>query len=131
MRYCKKVLDGQVADEQYFIFICEADPVKGDDGKEYIDYLSPVAHEMANPAYGESVRPEELMNDANQAQNDPQQRKDFFAKSLNVFTASVDTYFDMQEVVTSDKQYNWTLEELAKLPITWYGGCLLYTSRCV
>ena len=122
VRYCKKVLDGQVADEQYFIFICEADPVKGDDGKEYIDYLSPVAHEMANPAYGESVRPEELMNDANQAQNDPQQRKDFFAKSLNVFTASVDTYFDMQEVVTSDKQYNWTLEELAKLPITWYGG---------
>lgn len=120
--YCKKVLDGQIEDEQYFIFICEADPVKGEDGKEYIDYLSPVTHEMANPAYGNSIRPEDLENDAKQAQNDPQQRKDFFAKSLNVFTSSIDTYFDMQEVVVSDQQYNWTMEELAKLPIKWYGG---------
>lgn len=120
--YCKKVLDGQIEDEQYFIFICEADSVKGEDGKEYIDYLSPVTHEMANPAYGQSIRPEDLENDAKQAQNDPQQRKDFFAKSLNVFTSSIDTYFDMQEVVVSDQQYNWTMEELAKLPIKWYGG---------
>lgn len=120
--YCKKVLDGQVEDEQYFIFICEADPVKGEDGKEYIDYLNPVTHEMANPAYGNSIRPEDLENDAKQAQNDPQQRKDFFAKSLNVFTSSIETYFDMQEVIVSDQQYNWTMEELAKLPIQWYGG---------
>lgn len=122
VQYCKKVLDGQVEDEQYFIFICEADPIKGEDGKEYIDYLNPLTHEMANPAYGQSVRPEELLNDAKQAQNDPQQRKDFFAKSLNVFTSSVDTYFDMQEVITSDQAYNWSIEELAKLPIIWYGG---------
>nr|UCS96182.1 MAG: terminase large subunit [Caudoviricetes sp.] len=120
--YCKKVLDGQIEDEQYFIFICEADPVKGEDGKEYIDYLSPITHEMANPAYGNSIRPEDLENDAKQAQNDPQQRKDFFAKSLNVFTSSIETYFDMQEVIMSDQQYNWSMEELAKLPIQWYGG---------
>ena len=53
------------------------------------------------------------MNDAIQAQNDPQQRKDFFAKSLNVFTTKVDTYFDMQQVSESDESYNWTIEELA------------------
>lgn len=122
VKYCKRVLDGEIKDEQYFIFICEADPVKGEDGKEYIDYLNPVTHQMANPAYGESVRPSELMNDALQAQNDPQQRKDFFAKSLNVFTASLSTYFDMSEVKSSNQAYSWTLEELAKLPITWYGG---------
>lgn len=122
VRYCKRVLDGELKDEQYFIFICEADPVKGEDGKEYIDYLSPDTHRMANPAYGESVRPSELMNDALQAQNDPQQRKDFFAKSLNVFTAALNTYFDMAEVKSSNQAYSWTLEELAKLPITWYGG---------
>lgn len=122
VKYCKRVLDGELKDEQYFIFICEADPVKGEDGKEYIDYLNPVTHQMANPAYGESVRPSELMNDALQAQNDPQQRKDFFAKSLNVFTASLSTYFDMSEVKSSNQAYSWTLEELAKLPITWYGG---------
>lgn len=122
VKYCKRVLDGQVKDEQYFIFICEADPVKKEDGAEYIDYTSPVTHEMANPAYGESVQPEDLMNDAIQAQNDPQQRKDFFAKSLNVFTSAMETYFDMAVVRKSDEQYDWTLEELAKLPVTWYGG---------
>lgn len=122
LKYCKRVLDGQIEDEQYFIFICEADPVKNADGKEYIDFLNPVTHEMANPAYGESVQPEDLMNDALQAQNDPQQRKDFLAKSLNVFTSSVKTYFDMGIVRASDEKYNWTLEELAKLPIQWYGG---------
>lgn len=122
VRYCKRVLDEEIQDEQYFIFICEADPVKGEDGFEYIDYTDPVTHEKANPAYGESIRPEELLNDAQQAQNDPQQRKDFFAKSLNVFTSSVDTYFDMAKVRCSDEQYDWTLEELAKLPIQWYGG---------
>ena len=122
VKYCKKVLDKQVEDEQYFIFICEADPIVDKEGREYIDFTNPITHEMANPAYGQSVQPEDLMNDALQAQNDPQQRKDFFAKSLNVFTSSVKTYFDMGIVRSSDEQYSWTMEELAKLPIQWYGG---------
>lgn len=122
VKYCKRVLDGEVKDEQYFIFICEADPVETESGKEWIDYTSQRTHEMANPAYGISIRPEEIMNDAVQAQNDPQQRKDFLAKSLNVFTSAVETYFDMAEVTASDSGYSWSLEELAKLPVTWYGG---------
>ena len=122
VRYCKRVLDKEVEDEQYFIFICEADATKTEDGAEFIDFLNPVTHEMANPAYGESVQPDDLMNDAMQAQNDPQQRKDFFAKSLNVFTSSLKTYFDMGIVRSSDETYKWTIEELAKLPIVWYGG---------
>lgn len=122
VRYCKRVLDGEISDEQYFIFICEADPMPGENGKKFIDYTNPKTHEMANPAYGASIRPEEMQNDAFQAQNDPQQRKDFFAKSLNVFTSAMETYFDMAEVEASDSRYHWTLEELAKLPVTWYGG---------
>lgn len=122
VKYCKRVLDKEIEDEQYFIFICEADPVKDENGSEYIDFLNPVTHEMANPAYGQSVQPEDLLNDAMQAQNDPQQRKDFFAKSLNVFTSSLKTYFDMGLVRSSDEKYNWSMEELAKFPITWYGG---------
>ena len=62
------------------------------------------------------------MNEALQAQNDPQQRKDFFAKSLNVYTASLKAYFNIQEFRKSDSKYNWTIDELAKLPIYWYGG---------
>jgi len=116
--YCKKVLDGSVTDEQYFIFICEADP----DENGNIDFTNPAVHEMANPAYGVTIRPDEIMNDAMQAQNDPQQRKDFFAKSLNVFTTAIKAWFDIEEFKKSDAQYNWTLEELAKLPINWYGG---------
>lgn len=118
LAYCRKILDGTVTDEQYFVFICCANPEE--DGQ--IDYTNPVVHEMANPAYGESIRPEELINDALQAQNDPQQRKDFFAKSLNVFTAAMKAWFDIEEFKASDRKYNWSLEELARLPVSWYGG---------
>lgn len=119
LKYCRKVLNGTVKDEQYFIFMCCANP---DPETGEIDYTNPAVHEMANPAYGVSIRPEEIMNDAMQAQNDPQQRKDFYAKSLNVYTSAMKAYFNIEEFRRSDEQYNWTLEQLAKLPIEWYGG---------
>lgn len=118
IKYCRKVLNGTVSDEQYFIFMCCANP--GEDGE--IDYTNPAIHEMANPAYGVSIRPEEIMNDSLQAQNDPQQRKDFFAKSLNVYTNALKAYFDIDEFRRSDAKYDWTIAKLAKLPISWYGG---------
>ena len=118
LKYCRKILDGTVKDEQYFIFMCCAN--QDDDGN--IDYTNPAVHEMANPAYGVSIRPDEIMNDSLQAQNDPQQRKDFFAKSLNVYTNAIKAYFDIEEFRKSDAAYNWSLEQLAKLPIDWYGG---------
>ena len=118
LQYCKKILDGTVQDEQYFVFICKADENEGGN----VDYTNPVIHEMANPAYGVSVRPQDLMNDALQAQNDPQQRKDFLAKSLNVYTAAVRAYFNLDEFQASDGRYNWTMDELARLPVSWYGG---------
>ncbi len=74
LKYCRKVLDGTVEDEQYFIFMCCA-PEGIKDGT--VDFTDPKIHEMANPGYGVTIRPEEIMNDALQAQNDPQQRKDF------------------------------------------------------
>lgn len=118
LKYCRKVLDGTVKDEQYFIFMCCANP----DENGNIDYTNPIVHEMANPAYGVSIRPDEILNDSLQAQNDPQQRKDFFAKSLNVYTNAVKAYFDIEEFRRSDAKYSWTLDELARLPIDWYGG---------
>lgn len=118
LKYCRKVLDGTVKDEQYFIFMCCANP----DESGNIDYTNPVVHEMANPAYGVSIRPDEILNDSLQAQNDPQQRKDFFAKSLNVYTNAIKAYFDIDEFRRSDEQHQWTIDELAKLPIDWYGG---------
>ena len=119
LKYCRKVLNGTIKDEQYFIFMCCA-PEGVKDGS--VDFTDPIVHEMANPAYGVSIRPEDIANDALQALNDPQQRKDFFAKSLNVYTNALNAYFDIDQFRASDEKYSWTLAELAKLPIKWYGG---------
>lgn len=118
LKYCRKVLDGTVKDEQYFIFMCCAN----EDENGNVDYINPITHEMANPGYGVTIRPDEILNDALQAQNDPQQRKDFYAKSLNVYTNALKAYFNIDEFRASDQKYNWTLEQLSKLPIDWYGG---------
>src|SRR5690606_40084625 len=37
-------------------------------------------------------------------------------------TAALNAYFNIDEFKTSDRKYSWTLEELAKLKIDWYGG---------
>ncbi|MFW5669180.1 MAG: terminase large subunit domain-containing protein, partial [Acetivibrio ethanolgignens] len=118
LQYCKKILDKTVKDEQMFIFICEADP----DENGNSDFTNPKVHEMANPAYGVSIRPSDILNDSIQAQNDPQQRKDFFAKSLNVYTAAMKAYFDINVFQKSDEKYNWSIEELSKIIKKWYGG---------
>ena len=118
LKYCRSILDGTISDEQYFVFICCANPDENGD----IDYTNPLVHEMANPSYGVTIRPQEILNDSLQAQNDPQQRKDFFAKSLNVFTNAVKAYFNINEFRNSDTKYDWSLDELATLPIKWYGG---------
>lgn len=119
LKYCRKVLDGTVTDEQYFLFLCCA-PEGVKDGT--VDFTDPKIHEMANPNYGVTIRPEEILNDSLQAQNDPQQRKDFFAKSLNVYTNAMSAYFNIEEFRASDSEYDWTIDQLAKLPIDWYGG---------
>ena len=128
--YCRKVLDGLIDDPSYFIFICCAE--KQEDGT--IDYTSARQHEIANPNYGVTIRPADIMNDALQAQNDPQQRKDFLAKSLNIFTARVNAYFNIDEFRRSDARAGealgieprWPLKKklqrLAELKVDWYGG---------
>lgn len=118
LQYCKKILNGSVQDDSYFIFITEADA----DENGNIDFTNPKVHKQANPAYGVSIRESDILNDSLQALNDPQQRKDFFAKSLNVYTSALKAYFNLDEFRRSDSKYNWTLEELSKMPIKWYGG---------
>ena len=118
MEYAVKVAQGIVEDDSLFSFVARADQ----DEKGNVDYLNPIQHQKANPNYGVTIRPEDMMADAYQAQNDPQQRKDFLSRSLNVYTAAMKSWFDIEEFRRSDHQYSWTLEELAKLPVSWYGG---------
>lgn len=118
MEYAAKVASGVVKDDAFFSFVARADV----DDKGNCDYTSAIQHQKANPNYGVTIRPQDIMNDALQAQNDPRQRKDFLSRSLNIYTSAMRAWFDLEEFKASDKKYNWTIAELAKLGINWYGG---------
>lgn len=118
LQYAEKVLDGQIKDDSLFCFVSKAEKDENGD----VDYLDPVQHELANPSYGVTIRPADMMNEALQAQNDPQQRKDFLSRSLNIYTTAQKAYFDLEKFRHSDEQFDLTVEELAKLPIQWFGG---------
>ena len=116
--YAVKVANGTVRDDAFFSFVARADQ----DDKGNVDYTNPAQHKKANPNYGVTIRPEDILQESIQAQNDPQQRKDFLSRSLNIYTSSLRSWFDIEEFRRSDKEYDWTLEQLAKLPVKWYGG---------
>lgn len=118
MEAALKVVNGTVKDDSFFVLIARADQ----DENGNVDYTSAEQQRKANLSYGVTVSPEELMNDALQAQNDPQKRKEYFAKSLNIYTSAVKAYFDIDEFRHSDNKYKWSLEDLVKLPIKWFGG---------
>lgn len=118
MDYAVKVATGIVKDDSFFAFVARADQ----DEKGNVDYTNPIQHEKANPNYGITIRPQEILNDSLQAQNNPRQRKDFLSRSLNIYTAAMKAWFDIEELRASDKKYSWTLKELSQLGINWYGG---------
>lgn len=116
--YAVKVASGIVKDDSFFAFVARADQSENGD----VDYTSPIQHQKANPNFGITIRPQDILQESQQAMNDPVQRKDFLSRSLNIYTASMRSWFDLDEFKASDQKYNWSLEQLAKLPVTWYGG---------
>lgn len=123
--YCQKVINKsektgkyEIEDDKQFVFITKAD--QNEDGS--VDFTNPKIHEMASPNFGVSIRPEDIMSDAMKAQNDPQTRKEFLAKDLNVYTSSLKSYFNLETFRTSDSKYSWSIDELIDLDIDWYGG---------
>lgn len=118
LEYAKKVLNGTVKDDTLFCFVSQAEQ----DEHGHVDYTSPIQHEKANPSYGVTIRPADILQESLQAQNDPQQRKDFLSRSLNIYTSAMRAYFDLSEFRASDNKYNWTIEDLLRMPIDWYGG---------
>lgn len=124
-----EVLNGTITDkayDSYFIFICKAD--QDEEGNilnasgEITSIDDPEVLQMCTPSIGVTVTLDDLLDDAAQAMNEPQLRMEFLNKTLNVFTNELRAYFDINEFLNSDAEYEWTLEELAKLPISWYGG---------
>lgn len=122
MTYCSKIVRGEItgADaDRIFVFIARADP---DPETGEVDHLNPVAWQQANPNWGVTIRPADMEASALQAQNDPQTRKEFLTRSLNVFVSSFKAWFDIDEFTRSDARYNFTQAQLTKLVKNWYGG---------
>lgn len=122
MNYCSKIVRGEIigADaDRIFAFIAraDADPETGE-----VDYLSLVAMQQANPNWNVTIRPADMEASALQAQNDPQMRKEFLTRSLNVFVSSFKAWFNIDEFSRSDSHYNFTQAQLVKLVKSWYGG---------
>lgn len=118
MEYAVKVAHGIVKDDSLFVFVARAD--QSPTGE--VDYTNPIQHEKANPNYNVTISPADILAESLQAQNDPTMRKDFLSRSLNIYTSAMRSWFDIEEFKRSDSQYSWSLEELAKLPVNWYGG---------
>jgi phage terminase large subunit-like protein len=129
LQYCQKVLNKEVEDEQYFIFITKADNPD--------DYTNPIEHEKANPNYNVTIRAQDIMAESLQAQNDPSARSEFLNKSLNIYTNTMSAYFDIGEVQVSDEDAQKELKKKLKIPedqpipieklatlknVQWFGG---------
>lgn len=127
----KKVLNKTIKDsekyDRYFIFLCTA----GRDNKG--NFLNPITNEITdiddpqlieavNPSAGETVSLDLLVNDAKIAlDSDEGTRNEFKNKTLNVFTTSSETFFDIDEFKYSDSLYDWSIDDLLKLNLNWYG----------
>lgn len=122
MAYCSHIVRGDITGpdaDRIFAFIARADP---DPDTGEVDYLSPAAWQQANPNWGVTIRPADMEASAMQAKNDPQMRKEFLTRSLNVFVASFKAWFNLDEFILSDRRYSWTLDQLKTLVKSWYGG---------
>lgn len=124
-----KVLNGTIKDkayDSYFAFICKADQNTDGDIVNSKGEVASINDEevlrMCTPSIGVTVTLKELLDDAAQAVNEPQLKMEFLNKTLNVFTNELRAYFDVNEFMNSDAEYNWTIDQLAKLPIDWFGG---------
>lgn len=119
--YAEKILRGLVTGpdaDRFFAFIARAP--EAPDGE--IDYTNPAVHRAANPAYGITIRPEDMIAQSLQAKNNPALRKEFLTRSLNRFVNSYKAYFDLAEFQRSDAAFDWSLDELRRLVPRWYGG---------
>lgn len=124
-----KVLNGTIKDkayDSYFAFICKADQNTDGDIVNSKGEIASINDEevlrMCTPSIGVTVTLKELLDDAAQAVNEPQLKMEFLNKTLNVFTNELRAYFDINEFMNSDAEYSWTIDQLAKLPIDWFGG---------
>ena len=133
--YLEKILRGVITGpdaDRMFAIMAEA-PVNPDGS---VDVTDPAVHRAANPAYGVTIRPNDMLAAALQAENDPQLMMEFKTRSLNLFVSSFKAWFDLDEFRRSDAHYSWTQAQAARLVKAWYGGADLsklhdLTAACI
>jgi phage terminase large subunit-like protein len=84
LNYLEKILDGVIHDETFFGINYTIDP---DD-----DWRLPQTHRKANPNYGVSVQPDDLMRKVKKAEHSPAAINNFLTKHLNVWTKAETTW---------------------------------------
>lgn len=83
-KYAKQILEGSLVNENYFVFIAEAD--KDDDPFEETTWIK------ANPNYGVSVDRDSMAKLAKEAQDNPEKLNTFLVKHLNRQVSSAEAY---------------------------------------
>ncbi|WP_312754024.1 terminase large subunit [Rummeliibacillus suwonensis] len=84
--YSKKILNGEIDDDSWFVMIYEPD--------KHDKWDDPSVWEKVNPNYGTSVKKSYLENRFKEAQVSAERKDEFLAKHLNVFVRSTGTYFE-------------------------------------
>jgi phage terminase large subunit-like protein len=89
LNYLEKLLDGVIHDESFFGINYTIDP---DD-----DWRLPETHRKANPNYGVSVQPDDLLRKVKKAEHSPAAINNFLTKHLNVWTKAESTWIPADE----------------------------------
>lgn len=111
MSYLHKVLDGSAVDEAFFGINYTIDT--GD------DYRLPAIHRKANPNYGISVDPDDLLRKVTEAQHSPAAINNFLTKHTNVWVRTEAAWMGATLWQTCTKP-GLTIEDLKGFPC-WIG----------
>lgn len=117
----QRLLAGAEENEQMFVFIAKADEQGERSDEEYL--LDADEHRKANPSYGVTIKPQDIMKDAKAALGNPLALSEFKHKSLNLYTQAKEAYFVTDELRASDlNEAHASLQDLLKAGVEWYGG---------
>ena len=116
--YAKQVLSGDVKDDRFFSFVCEASK---DD-----DWTQEETWHKANPSLGQTVRLDDFAADVSEARNAPASVQSAFKRySLNIWTSSTNAMLKPEDWASCKRDF--TEQDLHGEPC--WGGLDLSKSR--
>jgi phage terminase large subunit-like protein len=117
--YAKKVINGHIADDEFYGVIYAADP--NDDPFDEATWIK------ANPGYGVTVRKEYFKGKAVRAKNEPSFLNTFKQLHLDIWTNVANDWIDPYTYDKSGSGWNGTIDDLSGR--TCYGGLDLSSTK--